>query len=112
VRIVYTNLKENDAGVKRSVRQFRVEFNGTGALSPTGERTAKPVVLDPGERSEADGRQEAQSREAANGCAWPQTTLPPGSAAGLRRIFINKFVDAMRAANLPAGKKAKISIIV
>jgi hypothetical protein len=111
VRIVYTNLKENDAGVKRSVRQFRVEFNGTGAPSPAGERTAKPVVLDPGERSEADGRQQAQSREAANGWAWAQTTTPPGSTAGLRRIFINKFVDAQRAADLPAGK-AKISIIV
>ena len=28
MRIVYTNLRENDAGVKRSVRQLRVEFNG------------------------------------------------------------------------------------
>jgi len=27
MRIVYTNLQENDSGVKRSVRQLRVEFN-------------------------------------------------------------------------------------
>jgi hypothetical protein len=38
VKIVYTNLQEDDLGIRRSVRQFRVEFNkNPDRRAPLGE---------------------------------------------------------------------------
>jgi hypothetical protein len=112
VRIVYTNLKENDAGVERSVRQFRVEFNGTGALSPAEASSAKPVAPEPSERSEADRRRGAQSPEAANAFPRQQITPPPAGMASLRSIFIKKFINAQTATAVVARKKENLSITV
>jgi len=91
MRIIYTNLKEDDAGVRRSVRQLRVEFAGAEKGSMPEQAPARPVEPDPG-MSAAAGTT-ARPHEAADA---PYRAEPAPLAEGvvaLRTFFIKKFVD-------------------
>jgi hypothetical protein len=111
MRIVYTNLKEDDAGVKRSVRQFQVDFNGTSARSAVGAPSATPAVAAPDERSHAQMAESAQTPEVAYALDRQEMTPPAEEGIGrFRSIFIKKFVDAQTAVR--AGKKGNVSITV
>ncbi len=109
MRIVYTNLKENDAGVKRSVRQFQVDFNGTSARPATGAISAKQTTA-PDERDDAQTFREPETVEAGNVARRQQINPPVEGMVGLRRIFIKKFVDTQRA--VLAGQEGNVSITV
>jgi hypothetical protein len=110
MRIVYTNLKENDAGVKRSVRQLEVDFNGTSARPALGAPSATPTVAAPDERSDTDRLQRAQTPDAADILCRQEMSSPDEGIGALRRIFIKKFVDTQTAVR--AGKKGIVSITV
>lgn len=122
MRIVYTNLEENDAGVKRSVKQLRVEFNGTRPRPAPEALLPVPAAAAPDEGSEAERLQRAQTRETAHApeavlaalhrqrMTPPQVPSPVAGMGGFRSIFIKKFVDTQRA--VLAGNKGKVSITI
>jgi hypothetical protein len=110
MRIIYTNLKENDAGVKRSIRQFRVEFDGTGERPAADALSAIPALALPDERTDVERLRSARTPEAADALYRQQMTAPAEGMGGFRSIFIKKFVDAQTVAR--AGKKGNVSITV
>lgn len=111
MRIVYTNLKEDDAGVKRSVRQFRVEFDGTGGRPVVDVLPlAVPALAAPDARRDAERPRKAQAPETADASYRQQMTTPPEGMYGLRSIFIKKFVDTQTGVR--AGREGSLSITV
>ena len=110
MRIVYTNLKENDAGVERSARQFLVEFNGTGARPVADAPSAAPALALPDERGDAERLQRPRTPETADAVYRQQITPPVEGMGGFRSIFIKKFVDTQTVVR--AGKKGNVSITV
>ncbi len=110
MRIVYTNLKEDDAGVKRSVRQFQVDFNGTGARSALVMPLATPIVAVPDEKLDADRLLRAATPDAEDVVYRHEVTPPAENSGGFRRILIKKFVDTQRT--LLSGRKGGLSITI
>jgi hypothetical protein len=110
MRIIYTNLKENDAGVKRSITQFRVEFDGTGGRPAADAPSATPALALPDERSDAERLQSTRTPEAADALYQQQITPPDEGMGGFRSIFIKKFVDTQTVVR--AGKTGRVSITV
>ena len=110
MRIVYTNLKEDDAGVKRSLRQFRVEFNGTGGRPAIDVPSERVALAAPDAGKDAERLRKAQTPETADASYRRQTARPADGMDGFRSIFIKKFVDVQTA--LRAGKKGTVSITV
>ncbi len=109
MRIVYTNLKENDAGVKRSVKQFQVDFNGTSTRSAPGTSLATLTAAASDERNDAESGQSVQTPEVAHALRRQRVAPPVEGMGGFRSIFIKKFVDTQTAM---AGKKGNVSITV
>ena len=110
MKIVYTNLTENDAGVKRSVRQFRVEFDGTGGRSAADAPSAMPALAALDERHNLERLQSGRTPEARDALYRQQISTPAEGMGGLRSIFIKKFLDTQTVVR--AGKKGSISITV
>jgi hypothetical protein len=110
MRIVYTNLKEDDAGVKRSARQLLVEFNGTSTRSAAAALAATPIAVAPDERSDADRLQRRQTPEAAHALCGQRTAPRVEGMRAFRSVLIKKFVDTQTA--VQAGKKGNVSITV
>ena len=93
MRIIYTNLQENDAGVTRRVRQLRVEFSSPSALS-RGQGFA--LETDDAARAER-GAKEATWSQTAPDAPPPPAGPPPvpvaEGMAALRTPCIKKFID-------------------
>jgi hypothetical protein len=86
MRIVYTNLKERDAGVTKSVRQLRVEFGGSGDV-PAASR---PVA---GTGRIAAGEGPHDAKRAAGRADRPESEPVVEGASALRSMFIRKFSE-------------------
>jgi hypothetical protein len=129
VKIVYTNLREDDFGIKRSVRQFRVEFNknpdrrallGEGRVldDRRGDRSA--LLPDHGFRS---GRlltgHDREPQEMDEGEAHLQEgTLSkpplggPRVVSSLAGFYIRKFVENQMRTLGDFQKRSRINIMV
>jgi hypothetical protein len=128
MKIVYTNLQENDSGIKRSVRQFQVDF---------GKDSRRRTSLEEGFRDEDKGRKETvlfdrewpasregtvvdarQSPQAGDGSAVPglmaQCPIPRGRpvAASLDAFYVRKFIETQMRTTDSACEKNRISILV
>jgi hypothetical protein len=88
MQIVYTNLKENDAGLKRSVRQLRVDFNRVEAPAAPKSPPARVAACNP-----VEARPQSWPDQAAPYCAVP--AVAEGMTA-LRKMLIRKFIDTER----------------
>jgi hypothetical protein len=109
MRIIYTNLKEDDAGVRRSVRQFRVEFSGAEKVPIPDQAPTR--VEEPAPSRKGTARTTARPPEAPDA---PYRAEPAPLAEGvsvLRNIFIKKFVDTQTSAACEPDKKG-ISITI
>lgn len=109
MRIIYTNLKEDDAGVRRSVRQLRVEFAGAEKGCIPEAAPIRPDEPAPGR----DGT--ARNTTRPPGAADPSyraepTPLVEGVSA-LRTIFIKKFIDTQTSTACgPDGKGISVTV--
>jgi hypothetical protein len=129
MKIVYTNLQENDSGIKRSVRQFQVDF---------GKDSRRRTSLEEGSRDEDRGRREnvlfdrewppsrggtvgdgSHSRQADDGRAAPQglvaqCPIPRGLpvAASLDAFYVRKFIETQMQTTGSACEKNRINILV
>ncbi len=94
MRIVYTNLKENDAGLKRSVRQLQVDL-GRGGAAPASQRAQvqEAAVVERPADSRADNMRPAriQASPAKTSCLERPAALE--GVAALRAAFIRRFTD-------------------
>jgi hypothetical protein len=129
MKIVYTNLQENDSGIKRSVRQFQVDF---------GKDSRRRTSLEEGSRDEDKGRREnvlfdrewlpsregtvrdvSHSRQADDGSAAPQglTAQCPiprrlAVAASMDAFYIRKFIETQMQTTDGVCEKNRINILV
>ncbi len=86
MRIVYTNLKENDAGRQRSVRQLQVDTGGSRSVPQKTARETLTLVR----RVDVPPERVTAPAEEAEAAARP--VLLEGVAA-LRAALIKRFVD-------------------
>jgi hypothetical protein len=129
MKIVYTNLQENDSGVMRSVRQFQVDF---------GKDSRRRTSLEGGSGDEDKDRRESvlfdrewppsrggtvgdtrHSRQADDGSAVPQglraqCPIPRGSAvaASLDAFYVRKFIETQMRTTGSTSEKNRINILV
>jgi hypothetical protein len=123
VKIVYTNLKEDDSGVVRSVRQLRFDFS-----KPADRNSTRPESKSPAEgrrrhlslvsRSAADERAGEQDG-VMNGFAdlnksapGKSRLIPTRTAGSLSAFFINKFIasESLGTADGNIGSIVNISV--
>ncbi|MGD0231477.1 MAG: hypothetical protein ABSC19_14150 [Syntrophorhabdales bacterium] len=110
MRIVYTNLKENDAGVKRSVRQLRVEFNTRDGRSVSQQPSVEACRPATDQRNEEYGVPGPETPETTvPSCIQQNAPVAEGMGA-FRNMFIKRFTDSQVAA--PAGNKGNFCITV
>jgi hypothetical protein len=122
VKIVYTNLKEDDSGVVRSVRQLRFDFS-----KPAESPTTRPESKFPTEgrkrhlslvsNSATDER--AHEHAGMTGFADPNESAPGNSrpnptrvAGTLSAFFINKFLVSESLGTTDSGIGSIINISV
>jgi hypothetical protein len=123
VKIVYTNLSEDDYGVKRSVKQLHLDFNGTSGQkdfsrdkkvreeSKKGRLALVPNTLKQGRHNDL----ERGSRRAARARAeeFLYKTVEPvwtPESPTLAGYYINKFVKAQALGSQDIKKGAVIDI--
>jgi hypothetical protein len=128
MKIVYTNLREDDSGIKRSIRQFQVDFGrNADRQAPLregwirderrGDRSTLPL-----DRGLSSGKPRADydrgSREIDEDEALPQgaTSLTPlGGPQVLRSLagfYIRKFVETQMRTVENSRQRSLISILV
>jgi hypothetical protein len=89
MRIVYTNLKENDAGVKRSVRQLQVDLGGGAAPAAQRAQVQEAAAV---ARLADNMRPALIQASLAKTPSFERPATLEGIAA-LRAAFIRRFTD-------------------
>jgi hypothetical protein len=130
MKIVYTNLQENDSGIKRSVRQFQVDFGRTpDRRDPVGQgrlrderKSARDTLLSYdalSTRRRRLGTIENGSEGWDEGGANPQAVVLQGlslrglqTVTSLAGVYIRKFVETQMRTVESLQDRNRIDILV
>ncbi len=129
MKIIYTNLQENDAGIIRSVRQLRVDFDGSGKgearlahggegdragrddsllLSHAGSSDLRRLPKGAG-HSSCEGREgDRERRKDPRGNTSPAL----GDATSVAHLLVRRFVEAQVRSAGSFERRSRINITV
>lgn len=115
MKITYTNLRENDAGTMRSVRQLRLDFGRDGSAQ------AQPAEgVTPPSDSESLGRRQPtpnprdDDRNGNDGASGPSPRRDPSrvNAEPVTHILVRRFMETQMRTACAALDRGTIDIVV